>query len=291
MIGTSFHGVQVVLGVVSLIEDKGDVLDPIADQFVASYQLRGQAGKCRCVVLVAWVSSVQKWEVKVGRDQQGEADDAQCSPAFFILPPLGKGRTFIEGINEREEVGCIKKDSPKLDVELADHMGCNIAFDGFDLFPRNPIHIVPEPLAGELSGLDTQESPEDGLFEPLSDAGFTAGSHAPVNGCRHQVCPYGWPMTNLGNMAIDVFLETEAQSYVIQGDDSPEIGNDGSLGLRDWESGGSPCHRGDEIFWSPEILLPNDFRLAVHSPAFAGIVVGLSADDLLRDAYHDAGHT
>ena len=281
-IGALGDRLEVVLGVVALVEHQRDVFGGAADVAVARGECVGQAGEGGRVGGVTGIGAVQQWQVGVGGDEQRETDDAQVA-AFLAVAALGEGGTGVEGIDEGEEVGGVEQHAPRVDIELAHQAGDEVALDRLDGLARDAVHVVPEALAAELARLDVEQAVEDGVVEPLGDAGLGTGGDAPVEGGDQQVGADGGAGAALGDMAVDVLDEAQALGEAEECGDGAELAHEGGRGL----GVGVAAHGGEDVVGSAEVFLPDDLGFAVDALALAGVVVGFAADGFFDDADHD----
>jgi len=284
VVGAALDGLEVVLGVVALVEDQGHVFGPVGDLAIAGDELVRQAGEGRGIGLVAGIGAVEERDVEVRGDQEGEPDDAKRGAPFLALATLGHGVSRIEGVDEGEEVGGIEENALEVEVELADELRGEIALDGDEVLSGDAVHVVPEALAGELAGLEAEQPPQHGGFEPLGNAGLAAGGDAAVEGGDEQVGADAGSAAALGDVVVDRLHQSEAPRQVIQGGQRGEVGDEGLLGSRG--RGGLSGHGVDDVLGAAEVFLPDDFGFAVDALGFAGVVVGVAADAFLDEARH-----
>lgn len=204
MEGARVHGSEVLLGVIPLVEDERDITDTIRKFPAAVCQLFGHAGKCHRVVLVASVGAMKQGDVAVGGYHQGQADDAQIVPPFFAMAPLGQFRSIVEAVDEGEEVGSIEKQASQIQAEVR-HCGCgDLLLDLADRQLVDPIHVVPEPLAGQLRTLDAKQAGKHGLIVPFAGFRLAAGRHATVEAGHQEIFTDRRPLAPLlGSIAVE----------------------------------------------------------------------------------------
>ncbi len=292
VVGTLVDGLEVIQGVIPLIEDQGDVFHLRGQDVVALDQFLGQARKRRTLGLVARVRVVAQRDVKVRRHQQRQSDEAQGGTTLLAVTALGQRAPFVERIDKGEEVGGIEQDLADIQSELPDQVGGQIALDGNDGVWGEAVHLVPEALAGQLLRAEVQEATQRRALIPGGDLHLAARIEATIEGGDQQVVSdagSAWP-TSGGDVAVDVLDQAQASGQVEQGHDGAELGDDRLLG-RGGEGSRGLSQRGDDVVGAAEILLPDDLGLAVDAAAFACVVGGLPADGLLEEARHAIGHT
>jgi hypothetical protein len=92
-----------------------------------------------------------------------------------------------------------------------------------------------------------------------------------------------------GEVTIDEFAQTQALGEVIESGDGTKLGDGSFLGRVGLGVGVADGR--DEVVSPAEVLLPDDLGLAADAAAFAGLVVGVAAEDLPDNACHMVGHT
>src|SRR5262249_32766574 len=155
-----------------------------------------------------------------------------------------------------------------------DQVGGQVALDGDDGVGGEAIHLVPEPLAGQLLGAEVQEAPQGGALVPGGDLDLAAGIQAAIEGGDEEVVSEAGPARppGGGEVPVDMLDQAEASGQIVQGHDGAELGDDRVLGRGD-PGGGGLGQGGDDVVGAAEILLPDDFGLAVDPAAFACVVV------------------
>ena len=134
-----------------------------------------------------------------------------------------------------------------------------------------------------MARLDVEQAVEDGVVEPLGDAGLGTGGDAPIEGGDQQVGADGGAGAALGDMAVDVLDEAQALGEAEECGDGAELAHEGGRGL----GVGVAAHGGEDVVGSAEVFLPDDLGFAVDALALAGVVVGFAADGFFDDADHD----
>ena len=269
---------EVVFRVVALVEDQGDVFGTAVDLAVACDERVGQAGESGGIGLVSRVGMMQQRQVEVGGDEESEADDPQR--LFLAVAALGQRAALVEGVDEGEEVGGVEQDAPEVDVEVAHQAGDDVALDPGDGVERDPVHVVPEPLARELVRLDADQAIKNGVLEPLCGAGLRAGSDATVEDSDQQVGADGRSVALLGNVPVYMVGEAQASGETVKGGDGAEVAHQGFDGIAG--------HDGDDLVGRTEILLPDDGGLSVDALGLTRVVVRLSADVFFDEADHSS---
>lgn len=132
MIGTRFNRIQIIRRIVAFIEDEGDVLGFLGDLTAPGNQFGSETGESGGIGLIAWIGTMQERHMEIGGNEQCQANNAQTLALLLALAPLGKGASFIEGIDVGEEVGGIEEYLSQVDLELLDHVSGNVLFDGLD---------------------------------------------------------------------------------------------------------------------------------------------------------------
>ena len=208
------------------------------------------------------------------------------------MAALGQGAPLVKRIDKGEEVRGIEQDLADIEGELPDQVGGQIALDGDDGVRGEAVHLVPEALTGQLLRAEVQEAPQRRALIPGGDLHLAAGIEAAIEGGDQQVVSEAgsvWP-TSGGDVAVDVLDQSQALGHVVQGEHGAELGDDRFLGSGGGGSRGL-SQGGDDVVGAAEILLPDDFGLAVDAAALACVVVDLAVDGLLDEARHAVGHT
>ena len=189
-------------------------------------------GEGRTIGLVARVGVVAQRDVKIGVTSSASPTIRKAARPSLLLTALGERAPFVEGIDEGEEVGGIEEDLADIQGELADQMGGEVALDGDDGLGGDPVHLVPEALAGQLLGAEVEEAAQGGAFEPGGDLRLAAGIDAAIEGGDEQVGADGWVRVAApgGDVAVDVLDQVQASGQVVQGHDGAELGDDRLLG-------------------------------------------------------------
>src|ERR1035441_3222138 len=95
-----------LLAVVALVKDQSDVIAGFGQLPVRAKKFLGDGAELGAVVDVAGVNLVEQGDVKIGADQQAEADLAQVAALLLVVPALRKlGRGT--GIDVGEEIGTV----------------------------------------------------------------------------------------------------------------------------------------------------------------------------------------
>src|SRR3990172_83617 len=112
------YGLEVILGVVSLVEDQRDVAGLVGQSPAAFGQLVHDAAEGHGVVLIARIGVVKERHLAVGGDQQRQPDDPQVVASLFTVAPLRELGTSVEAIDEAEEVGGVEQKAAKIQAEV-----------------------------------------------------------------------------------------------------------------------------------------------------------------------------
>ena len=94
--------------------------------------------------------------------QQCQADNAQRLSPFFAVASLSQRRALVEAVDIGEKIGGIEQQLVHIDVEMAHHVRHDIAFDLDHGSAGDAVHIIPEALRGQLTGIDAQKPRQDG---------------------------------------------------------------------------------------------------------------------------------
>ena len=132
VIGRGLDGLEIVLGVVALVEDQGDVFDALDELLAPGHEGVGQPGEGGGVGLIARVRVMEQRHVEVGGDEQGQSHDAQRRAALLALAPLSQGGPRIEGVDKREEVGRVEQQALEIEMELLDEVRRQVRLDALD---------------------------------------------------------------------------------------------------------------------------------------------------------------
>jgi len=268
-------GGQILLGVVPLVEDQGDVANALAEHPAPFCQFLGHTREGHTVVLVTGIGVMKQRNVAVGSDQQSQAENAQVVSPLFTLAALREVYPVVETVDEGEEVCGVKKETPQIQAEVGNRCGGNVSFNLADGLFVDAIHVVPKALATQLRALDPEEAGQDGVVIPCSDLRLAVREDAPVEASDQEVFAHGWSLGSpLGDMSVDRGHGIELLGYVEGGDQGAKFTDDDLLGLRSREAT-------DQLLRGADVFLPDDLRLAVNALALPEVVVGSTADHLL----------
>ncbi len=174
---------------------------------------------------------MQQGQAVVGNHEHGETDDAQRLAPLPAVAALRERCPVDETVDEGEEVGGIEQHLPQVNGKPVNLGRGDVALDVGDGVLRGPVHVVPEPPAGQLPWPNVQPVRQDGRLEPVADAGLRAGSHAAVEAGGKQIGSDGDFAATLGDMAVDVFHQAQLGRDVEQCGDGTEFPDDGMFGL------------------------------------------------------------
>lgn len=271
---------EVILRVVALVKDQGDVTDSLAQGPAPLGQLLGHAAEGGGIMLVAGIGVVQQRDFPVGSDQQGQAEEAQVVPSVFAVASLGKRGPVVEAVDERKKVRGIKEQAPQIETKAGDGGGRDFLFDGNDSLFINPFHIVPKSLAAQLRGLDPDQTREDGFLIPVTDLGLTSRGDTAVEGSDEEVLTYRGALgAAFGDIAVNSRDDIELLSHMEGGHQGAEFADDSFLGMRAGESQ-------DQLLRGTDVFLPDDFGFTVDASALPEIVIRLTADEFFGKACH-----
>ena len=273
-------GLQIVLGVVALVEDESDVASAVGEKLTALGQLVGDTAEGDGIVLVTGIGVVEERHVTIGGDEQREPEDAQIGAPLLAVPALGQLRAGVEAVDKSEEVGGVEQQAVQVQPK-ARHRCCReIALDGDDFLGADAIHVVPEALAGELRCSHRQQATENRPPVRFGQSRLAAGCDAAVERRGQQILAYTGPLrAALGHVPVDGLDHAEDLRDVECGGRGTKLRNGDLLWL--WSR--EPL---DEPLGGAEVVSPDDFRLAPDTLAFAQVVVRLAADRLSCQACH-----
>src|SRR5271157_306054 len=145
--------------------------------------------------------------------------------------------------------------------------------------------MIPEGLAGELTGGGGEQARERGLAVPVRKQEFTGGVDGAIEGGEEKILTDRESLVPFGKVTIQEMDEADLLGQVVKGNNITEGGNGHGMGLRDlsllfFENGS------DEVLGGAKVDSADDLGLAVDALAFADIVVGLAVNDLGRQAGH-----
>src|SRR5664280_691170 len=101
MKGTVLQRRKGLLAIVALVKDQGNVIAGLGQLPVMGREFLGDGAELGAVVDIAGVDLVEQGDVKIGADQQTEADLAQIAALLLVVPALRKfGRgTGIDAVS------------------------------------------------------------------------------------------------------------------------------------------------------------------------------------------------
>ena len=273
-------GLEVILRVVALVKDQGDVMDSLTQGSAPLGEFIGHAAEGGGIMLVAGIGVVQQRDFPVGRDQQGQTEEAQVVPSVFAVASLGKRGPVVEAVDERKKVRGIKEQAPQIETEAGDGSGRDFLFDGNDSLLIHPFHIVPKSLAAQLRGLDPDQTREDGFLIPVTDLGLTSRGDTAVEGSNEEVLPNRGALgAAFGDIAVNSRDDIELLGHMESSHQGAEFADDCFLGMRAGESQG-------QLLGGTDVFLPDDFGFTVDASALPEIVIRFTADEFFGKACH-----
>ena len=279
----------IVVTVVAFVVNQGDALDRPGEHPVAGDQGFRHGRKFGGVVPVSRINMMKQREMEVLGDQQGQTDNPQVRPLLLALAPLGERRSLVEGVDEGEKISRVVEQARQIHLKPVDQRPGQVLLDDADFVGVEVTHVIPEPLTGQLAGLDGKEPAQDRPPIPVGQSGLACGREASVDGRQDDIGADPDPLLSFAGMSIDRPDEIELLGQVIQGGGSGEVRENDRLGSG--RLGGS-AHRPGDVIGFAEVLLPDDFRFTFDPPALAGVPVGVATDDLFGQAdRHALGHT
>lgn len=176
------------------------------------------------------------------------------------MTALCQGCLVVEAVDAGEEAGCIEQELADVNLEPCDHVPDDILFDGRQRVGRDAVHVVPESLAGQSGGGNSEQSGQDGIVVPVCEQLFRAGCEAAVESGNEDAGADGDAVAAaFWNVPVDPIPDIELCREVEQGGAGAEFVDGGLSGH------GHLVPGGDEVFGGAEVLLPDDFRFAVDA--------------------------
>ena len=279
------HTLQVLLGVIPLVEDQGQIGRAAGQLAAAHRHLLDERPKGGRVMLVAGIAVMQQRDLPVGRDHQSKADDAQVIASLLAVAALRQGRSQIEAIDKGEEVGGIEQQAAQVQTKLHNRGAHQRRLNAPDVLLLDPAHVVPEALTRKLFRAHAEERGQHGLRIPRAQLRFTAGSDTAVQRRDKQILADRDTVgAALGDDSIDGADHIELAGDRKTRRRGTELTHHGALRPAALQPLHQVCRRA-------QVLLPDDFRLTLDALALAQVVVRAPADDFLRQGRHELGHT
>ena len=153
-----------------------------------------------------------------------------------------------------------------------------------DVIGGDQIHMVPEALGRQRGRIGGQQTSQDRLAVPVSKVHFAGGGQRTVDGGQEQVLAEGEALVAFGRKdGIEQLDEIQSLSNV---EKSGGISESGDLGFEGVGRLMGPLGGRDEVVDFAEVDLADDFGLAVDALTIAGVVIGVTADNLGSEARH-----
>ena len=277
------HRRKGLLAIVALVKDQGNVIAGLGQLPVMGREFLGDGAELGAVVDIAGVDLVEQGDVKIGADQQAEADLAQIAALLLVMPALrefGRGT----GIDVGEEIGAVVDQGAEIQLKPLDEALGDLFFAFEDVIGGDQIHMVPEALGRQRGRIGGQQTSQDRLAVPVSKLHFAGGGHRTVEGSQEQILPEGEALVAFGRKdGIEQLDEIQSLSNVEKRGDITESGDLGFEGLGRLLG---PLGGSDEVVDFAEVDLADDFGLAVDALTIAGVVIGVTADNLGGEARH-----
>jgi hypothetical protein len=205
------------------------------------------------------------------------------SPALLLVVTAGGQSRGIAGVDIGEEVGPVVNQGAQIEFKIADEPLGELGFDGLDILLGNPVHVIPEGLAGELSGRSGEQAGQDGFAVPMRQLGFAGGGSGAVEGGQEHILAYGQALVALSDLGINDIDQVQLESLIVESRDVAE-GQDLRLFRRRRSLGG--IEGLENVVERTEVGGFDDFGFAVHALAVADVVVGVAFDSLAGEARH-----
>ncbi len=135
-------------------------------------------------------------------------------------------------------------------------------------------------MTAELRRAYPEQSGQYGLFKPRAEPGFTAGGHAAVEDRdEHILADRNTLCAALADESINGGNDIQLPGNSQAGGAGAKLADHGFLRA-------AALQPLDQLGRRPQILLPDDLRLAIDALAFPQVVVRAAADDLLGQRRH-----
>ena len=186
-----------LLAIVALVEDQGNVIAGLGQLPVMGGEFLGDRAEFGAVVDIAGVDLVEQGDVKIGADQEAEADLAQIAALLLVMPALRKfGRGT--GIDVGKEIGAVVDQGAEIQLKPLDEALGDLFLAFEDMIGGDQIHMVPEALGRQHGRIGGQQTSQDRLAVPVGKVHFAGGGHRTIDGSQEQVLPGGDALVAFG---------------------------------------------------------------------------------------------
>jgi hypothetical protein len=222
MVGGTVQDLNVFLRIVPFVENQRNALTFFFEHLVAGNEIIQNLAEGDRVVLIPLVSLGKQRNVKIPRNQQGQADNAKICPFGFGVSSLSQLGPVVRG-KKRIEVGSVVKESTQIDVQLFHNSPRNIVFDLGKNRLVKVVHMVPEPLTPQSYGADGEEPAQDSIPVPCGEFALAGRCNRPVKGRQQYILPYGSALIAFRGVAVDRADDVQLLSRVPESGGGAEI--------------------------------------------------------------------
>ena len=106
---------------------------------------------------------------------------AQVGTLLFVVAALGEFRTRA-GVDVGEEIGAVVNQAAEIELEALAETSGHLLFKQPDVVLGDAVHMIPEVLRGQPSGIGGEETGEGGLPIPIGKVEFAGGGDSAIDG-------------------------------------------------------------------------------------------------------------
>jgi hypothetical protein len=280
VIGRLVRGLDVRFRVVALVEDQRDVLLQARQQLpMAACQGGQDLGEGDAVRLIARMDLPEQGDVEVGRNHQGQTDDAQVGAVAFGVTALGQTSRRLR-IDVGVEVGGIIEERLQVEAVVFDQAAAEGFFDALQDSGIEVIEVVPEALAGQVLDGDGEQAWQDGALIPVRQACLGTGTQGAAESGKQQVVGYGVTLSPFGGVLLEQGMEVEILGDFPERRDGAKVTDQGSIGLVHL------LKAKEQVVGLAEVGEDDRARLAVDASGFDDLPVGMAMNGLGSQTRH-----
>jgi hypothetical protein len=152
---------------------------------------------------------------------KAQVDLAQVA-AFLLVVAASRQGGAVGGVDVAEEIGAVINQGAQIDLKVLHEAVGQGLFDRLDVGFLDPIHVIPEGLAGEQVGGGRKQAGEDGLLVPMGQLGLAGGTGGPIETGQEQVLADGQALIPLGKPGVDQVDQVQLEGLIVEGGEVAE---------------------------------------------------------------------
>ena len=192
------QGLKGLVGVVSLIEDQGDVLAALRQLTVTLAQFLTNGLELGSIVEVACIDLVKERDMKIGADQHPQINLPQVGTLLFVMPPRRQGG-WVGGVDIGEEIGAIVDQGAQRQLEALDQALGQGVFDGGNIGFRNEVQWFQNAWLVNCAGVAGNSRSRAVCWYQSARRALLVGWAARLIAAKSKYCPTDRPWSRLGN--------------------------------------------------------------------------------------------